>query len=328
MKKMYGCRGFTSLQRAVFPAIPPVERGDKSRGDEGKYVYNEKLGGNPSEGTMRGSQIGLALGTLALLLLCAQDASAFRKESSGSGECKDCHRLTRAEAEKLLHGMVDNVLSVEASPVQGLWMVDIVKAGRKFPVFIDFSKNFLLGGQMIRLSTKEDITGARVMKLNEVKLDNPRIPLEDALVMGNPSAKRKIVVFSDPDCHYCRKLHGELKTVLDNVPDVAFYIKLYSRNNNPASAGKARSVVCAKSVALLEDAFAGKPLPPPNCSTQAPEETLNLAGKLGIRGTPTLVLPDGRVLVGYRDAKALMQLLANPGPSGKSGSKGGAKSGK
>ncbi len=276
---------------------------------------------------MRRSHIGLALGTLALLLLCAQDASAFRKEGCGSGECKDCHSLTREEAGKILSGMVDNVLNVEASPVQGLWVVDIAKGGRKFPVFIDFSKNYLIGAQMIRLSTKEDVTGARVMKLNEVKLDDPQIPLKDALVMGNPSAKRKIVVFSDPDCHYCRMLHGELKTVVDNLPEVAFYIKLYSRNNNPASAEKAKSVLCAKSVALLEDAFAGKPLPPPTCSTHAPEETLKLAGKLGIRGTPTLVLPDGQVFTGYRDAKALMQLLAEPGPSGTGGSKGAGKSG-
>jgi thiol:disulfide interchange protein DsbC len=274
---------------------------------------------------MRGSSIGLALGTLALLLLCPPGAFAFPKNGCGAGECRDCHSLTREEAGKLLTGMVDNVLNVESSPVQGLWMVDVAKAGRMFPVFIDFSKNYLLGAQMIRLSTKEDITGARVMKLNEVKLDNPKIPLEDALVMGNPSAMRKIVVFSDPDCHYCRKLHGELKTVIDQAPEVAFYIKLYSRNNTPASAEKAKSVICAKSVALLEDAFAGKPLPPPTCSTQAPEETLKLAGTLGIRGTPTLVLPDGRVLAGYRDAKALIQLLAEPGPSRTSGSKDAGK---
>jgi thiol:disulfide interchange protein DsbC len=75
-------------------------------------------------------------------------------------------------------------------------------------------------------------------------------------------------------------------------------------------------------LALLEDAYAGKSLPPATCKTSAPEETLKLAGRLNIRGTPTLVLPDGRVLAGYRDANALMQLLAEPGSSGTSGSKG------
>jgi thiol:disulfide interchange protein DsbC len=98
-------------------------------------------------------------------------------------------------------------------------------------------------------------------------------------------------------------------------PDVAFYIKLYARSNNPATAEKAKSVLCAKSLALLEDAYAGKPLPPAICTTSAPEETLKLADRLRIQGTPTLILPDGRVLPGYRDANALMQLLAEPQPS-------------
>jgi thiol:disulfide interchange protein DsbC len=213
--------------------------------------------------------------------------------------------------------MVDNVLNVEESPVQGLWVVDIAKAGKKFPIYIDFSKNFVLSAQIIRLSNKEDITGARTMKLNEVKADVSQIPLEDAIVMGKPSAKRRVIMFSDPDCHFCGKLHAEIRTVVEKDPDVAFYIKLYSRNNNPAVAEKARSIICAKSPALLEDAYAGKPIPPAICKTSAPEETLKLADRLNIRGTPTLVLPDGRVVTGYRDANTLMKLLAESKPASK-----------
>jgi thiol:disulfide interchange protein DsbC len=284
-------------------------------------VYNERAGKKSFEEILRGSSFSLALGILAVLLSGTPDASAFQKESRGAGECRDCHTLTREEAGKLLSGMVDNVLNVEMSPVQGLWVVDIVKAGKKIPVYIDFSKKYLLGAQIIRLSTKEDLTGARMNKLNEVKVDFSRIPLEDALVMGKPSAKRRVIVFSDPDCHFCGKLHGELRTVTEKKPDVAFYIKLYSRNNNPATAEKAKSILCAKSLALLEDAYAGKPLPPAICTTSAPEETRNLADQLNLRGTPTLILPDGRVIPGYRDANALMQLLAEPVPSAAGGGK-------
>ena len=267
------------------------------------------------------SSFVLALGILAVLFLVPPDASAFQKEGCGVGECRDCHSLTREEAGKLLTGMVDNVLNVEMSAVQGLWVVDVSKGERKFPVYIDFSKKYLLGAQIIRLDTKEDITGARTMKLNEVMVDPSRIPLKEALVVGKPSAKRRVIVFSDPDCHFCGKLHGELKIVTEKEPDVAFYIKLYSRSNTPAVAAKARSVICAKSLALLEDAYAGKPLPPPTCATVAPEETLKLANKLNIRGTPTMVLPDGRVIPGYRDANALIKLLAEPGPSTAGGGK-------
>jgi thiol:disulfide interchange protein DsbC len=272
---------------------------------------------------MRRSLIGAALGILAVLLLCPQGAFAFPKDGCGVGECRDCHSLSREEAGKILGGMVDNVLNVEAGPVRGLWVVDIVKGGRKLPVYIDYSKNYLLSAQIIRIGTKEDLTGARMAKLNETTVDVSRIPLEDALVLGNPAAKRRVVVFSDPDCHYCAKLHGELRTVTGKDPQVAFYIMLYSRNNNPATVEKAKSVLCAKSLPLLEDAYAGKPLPPASCKTGAPEETLKLAGRLDIRGTPTMVLPDGRVMTGYRDANALLQILAEGTSAATGESKGG-----
>jgi thiol:disulfide interchange protein DsbC len=189
-------------------------------------------------------------------------------------------------------------------------VVDIVKGGRKVPVYVDYSKQFVFGGQLVRIDTKEDLTGARMAKLNEAKVDVLAMPIADALILGNPAAKKRVVVFSDPDCGYCAKLHGELRTVVEKDPDVAFHIKLYSRNGNPVSAGKAKSVICAKSMAMLEDAYARKPVPPATCTTDAPEKTLELARKLNIHGTPTLVLPDGRVLPGYRDANALLQLLA------------------
>jgi thiol:disulfide interchange protein DsbC len=264
---------------------------------------------------------------LTVLLIAAAEtgALAFMKEGCGAGECRDCHTLTRQEAGKLLGGMVDNVLDVEESPVQGLWVVDIAKGGKKFPVYIDFSKNFVLSAQIIRISNKEDLTGARTMKLNEVKVDVSQIPLEDSIVMGKPSAKRKVIVFSDPDCHFCAKLHTEIKTLVEKDPDVAFHIKLYSRNNNPASAEKARSVICARSISLLDDAYAGKPVPPATCKSSAPEETLKLADRLNIRGTPTMVMPDGLIVTGYRDANALKQLIAGPKPEAAAGAKGATK---
>lgn len=292
-------------------------------GGKGENVYNQQGGNFPSGGVMRGTRIGAALGILAGLLLCPQGAFAFPKDGCGVGECGDCHRLTREEAGKLLEGMVDNVLNVEASPVRGLWVVDIAKGGRKLPVYIDYSKNYLLGAQIIRLSTKEDLTGARREKLNETTVEVSRIPLEDALVLGNPAAKRRVVVFSDPDCHYCAKLHGELRTVAGKDPEVAFHIKLYSRNNSPATVEKAKSVLCAKSLALLEDAYAGKPLPPASCRTGAPEETRKIADRLDIRGTPTMVLPDGRIVTGYRDANALLRMLAEGTPAATGGTNRG-----
>lgn len=268
------------------------------------------------------------LAAAVLLLYFAAGAGAFQKDGCGSGECRSCHAITRDEASKVLGGLVDNVLNVEMSPVQGLWVVDILKNGRKFPIYLDFSKDFLISGQVVRLSTKEDITGARYERLNAVTADASRIPLGDALVVGNPSAQRKIIVFSDPDCHFCGKLHEEMKTVVKKDPNVAFFIKMYSRSNNPAVNEKAKAIICSKSLSVLEDAYAGKPVPPPACNADPTGETYLLAEKLNIMGTPALVFPDGRVVGGYRTADVLLRLLNETKPAagdGKSGKKGTGK---
>jgi thiol:disulfide interchange protein DsbC len=60
---------------------------------------------------------------------------------------------------------------------------------------------------------------------------------------------------------------------------------------------------------LLELSFAGKPVPPPACETSAVDRTIALAEELGIRSTPTLVLPNGVVMPGYKKADDLIKLL-------------------
>src|SRR4030066_90743 len=191
----------------------------------------------------------------------------------------------------------------------GLGVVDIERGGRRAPVYIDFSKQYLVSGQIIKLATRENITESRLMRLNAV--DVSIIPLGNAIVIGNPEAKRKIIEFSDPDCHFCAKLHGEAKKAVAENPDVAFFVKLYSRNNNPKTVQKALSVLCGKKNApkLLDDAFDGRKLPPPKGATSAAEETARLAARLQLRGTPRRILPAGRIVNGYREADTIVKLL-------------------
>ncbi|HZL98434.1 MAG TPA: thioredoxin fold domain-containing protein, partial [Terriglobales bacterium] len=66
---------------------------------------------------------------------------------------------------------------------------------------------------------------------------------------------------------------------------------------------------CSKSEKLLDDAYAGKELPEAACKTDAVDETIRLADRLKIEGTPTMILPDGRMISGYMEAKALLALL-------------------
>ena len=72
---------------------------------------------------------------------------------------------------------------------------------------------------------------------------------------------------------------------------------------------KAKTIVCEKKISLLEDAFEKKPLPAPKCKTSAVDESMKLAQKLGITGAPSIIMPDGRLIPGFMDAKAIEDLV-------------------
>ncbi len=100
-----------------------------------------------------------------------------------------------------------------------------------------------------------------------------------------------------------------MKKVVKERKDIAFYIKMFPLKMHPGAYEKARAIVCERSLTLLDDAFSKKPLPAPRCKTSVIDENLKLAESLGITGAPTLVMPDGRVIAGFKDANALKGLI-------------------
>ncbi len=241
------------------------------------------------------------------LFIFNQNVFAMTADGCGAGSCADCHSITRAETEQLLGSMVDKVNHVEFAEVPGMWVAEVEKGDRKLPVYIDFSKKYLLSGNVIRLDDMQNLTQQRNARMN--KVDVSKIPLADALVLGSPAAKTKVIVFTDPECPYCKKLHDELKQVVRRDPDVAFLIKLFPLPMHPNAHAVSQSIVCNNSMEYLEMSFAGKPVPAPNCEIPVVDETIALAKELGIRSTPTLVLPDGLVVPGYKKADVLLTLI-------------------
>jgi thiol:disulfide interchange protein DsbC len=102
-----------------------------------------------------------------------------------------------------------------------------------------------------------------------------------------------------------------MKRIIEERRDINFYIKMFPLKSHPEANEKSKAIVCEKSLALLEVAFEGKPLPKPRCETSAVDENIKLGEKLGITSIPTLVLPDGRLISGYIDAKTLITLIGN-----------------
>jgi thiol:disulfide interchange protein DsbC len=155
------------------------------------------------------------------------------------------------------------------------------------------------------------------------RVDVSKIPLDGSIVLGKKDAKHRIVVFDDPTCAHCAKLHETAKGIVAKRPDVAFYAKPFPRNESDrATREKALSIGCAGTVQALEDGFAGKTLPRGKCDGKALEETIRVAKQFNIRTTPTMVFPDGRVVAGALEADAILTLLseseASPTPKGDS----------
>lgn len=100
-----------------------------------------------------------------------------------------------------------------------------------------------------------------------------------------------------------------MKQILKDREDIVFYIKMFPLKMHPTAYKKAKAIVCEKSLRLLEDAFKGRTLPEPSCETEVIDENIKLAKRLGITGTPTVILPDGAVVRGYKNAGALIKLI-------------------
>ena len=102
-----------------------------------------------------------------------------------------------------------------------------------------------------------------------------------------------------------------MKKIIEERKDIVFYLKVFPLKNQPEAHEKSKSILCEKSLALLEEAYEKKPIPKPKCETSAVDENMILAKKLGITSVPSVILPDGRVIPGYKDAKTLISLIGN-----------------
>ncbi len=246
---------------------------------------------------------------LVVALSILQYASNSYGFSNKGENCSKCHTLKKEEAAALLKDIDPNVkiLNIKLTPLKSLWEIDIESSNKKTAIYLDITKKYLISGQIIDVKGKRNLTQESDEELN--KIDASKVPLGDAIVMGDKNAKKRVIVFTDPDCPFCAKLHPELKKIVAERKDVVFFIKMFPLPMHKEAADKSKAVVCEKSLALLDAAFEKKPISKPKCKTSAIDENIRLGQKLGITGTPTLVMPDGRVISGFRDANALKALI-------------------
>jgi len=249
----------------------------------------------------------------SMVLLSSSDyAGAFGGQPTG--KCSECHTLTKEEAGKLLliEKFKAQVENVAEGPITGIWQVDLTQGDKKIRIFIDYAKKTLIERAEFSELAKLD-EAFEQQKPQQKYVDLKLVPLDNAVIIGDAKAAKKIIVFDDPDCPYCRELDKEIQKILETRKDIAFYIKLLPLPMHPNARGKSMSILCnGKKPQLLYDAMADKELPKGECKTSELDDNAKLATEIGIHGTPGIILPDGRLIPGYVKSDVLIDLVDNP----------------
>ncbi len=219
----------------------------------------------------------------------------------------DGFALTREEATGILKEWMKaefKILDIKEAPMEGFWEV-VSEVGQDRMIFyLDKSLKFIITGQILDRQSKRNLTLDRLKEFRRV--DPHRLPLENAITMGN--GKRKLYVFTDPQCHFCSQLHEELKL----AEDLQTFFFLFPLTQ--ASYEKSKSIWCSQDkLKALEESYNGKDLPPSSCDASVIDKNLELGKHLFITSTPTLLFQSGKVNEGYLMPDALEILLkSNP----------------
>ncbi len=176
--------------------------------------------------------------------------------------------------------------------------------------YTDSEGRYFLFGHVFDMQTRQDLTQQRIDELNKVNFSE--LPLKDAIKEVRGNGQRKLVVFSDPDCPFCKKLERELPQ-LDNVTIYTFPLPL--EGLHPDAPRKAKSIWCSgKRQAAWHDYLVSDKQPTANTDCANPiDRNIQLGQRLGINGTPTLVAEDGRVMPGAASAAQIENWLNQKG---------------
>jgi len=157
---------------------------------------------------------------LFVSLIVTSASFAMAKEGCG-GVCATCHSITEKEATELLKKTGGIVTSVKQSPSRGLFELLVEREGQKGIILMDYGKKHLIQGMVVNIETLQPASAHQQnipQPKQQTSLDVTTIPVKNAVIMGNPNGSKKIYVFTDPDCPYCRKGHIELKKLARIAP--------------------------------------------------------------------------------------------------------------
>lgn len=199
---------------------------------------------------------------------------------------------------------------VAKSPIQGLWEV---RVGTDI-YYTDDQGNYLVQGAIFDTRAKRNLTEEREQKLMAV--DFAALPLKDAFIIVRGNGARKIAIFEDPNCGYCKRFERDLQKI-DNVTVYMFLYPILGGD----SPEKSRNHWCTadKGHAWQDWMVRDKPAPVAMgaCDTGAIARNLEFGRKHKIQGTPTTFFADGTRLPGAVPLAQVEKMLAQAGSGGK-----------
>jgi thiol:disulfide interchange protein DsbC len=232
------------------------------------------------------------------------------------GDCASCHNLTIKEAEALLNKTGGTVTSVKHAPIKGMFELFIEKDGKRGVIYIDYAKKNFMQGFIVNFDTLKKVSSHDVelaQSQQPTSIDIKSMPVKYAIIIGNPQGTKKLYIFTDPDCPYCRQQHEELKKLIKQMPELAVYVMPYPLPVHPDAYDKSRAILTFKDQATLDKAFSGQPLPAIGTmdGVASLHDIINYARRNGLAATPSIVLPDGRVLSGFKSVEELQKILVD-----------------
>ena len=193
---------------------------------------------------------------------------------------------------------------VTRTPIAGLYEV---RFGGTEILYSDEKGEFVfVNGSMVDTKTRVDLTEARIDKLSAV--DFSKLAVKDAITIRQGNGSRKMAVFVDPNCGYCKRFERDLQSVRD-VTIYTFLIPILG----PDSVAKSRDIWCAKDPARAWRAWMVEGVVPAKaaagCDNAAVDRNLVFSRGNRINGTPALFFEDGTRKPGAISADAVEKLL-------------------
>ena len=194
------------------------------------------------------------------------------------------------------------IVSISKTPINGLYEV-LLEDNDIY--YADASGNYLVQGSLIDTRTKRNLTEERSEKLSAIAFNT--LPIKDAITIVRGNGQRKLAVFEDPNCGYCKRFERDLLKV-DNITVYLFLYPILGAD----SLDKSRNIWCAKDPAKtwLDHMTRDTALPVATCDSSALARNMEFGRKHKITGTPTLLAQDGKRVPGAIPVAQIEQMIA------------------